>query len=61
MTRRDPRQFRRPAAGSDRTLTPVPKDSNCPTVPATLLSLVNPSFGGSGVKTADRTLMSHSD
>ena len=28
--------------------------------PATLLSLVNPSFGASGVKTADRTLMSHS-
>jgi hypothetical protein len=25
-----------------------------------LLSLVNPSLGGSGVKTADTTLMSHS-
>ena len=34
--------------------------STARTVPATLLSLVNPSLWGSGVKTAGRTLMSHS-
>ena len=34
---------------------------NYPTVPATLLSLVNPSLGVRELKTADRTLMSHSN
>jgi hypothetical protein len=33
---------------------------SCAYIPATLLSLVNPSLGVRELKTADRTLMSHS-
>ena len=45
MTRRDARQFDRPADDSDRTLTPVPDVPNCPTVPGEVGHLVKGVLG----------------